>query len=95
MALPTDNFAGSPAFSVGADFPATKMEDVTPSDTVFLTTVSRALYVGVSGDLTVVPRDGDGTTGHLIKAAAVGYHPLRVLRVNATATTATNIVSLS
>ena len=87
-----DTFIGSPSYTVGCDFPASGVEAVVPSDTVNLVvTVSRALYVGVTGDLSVLMRDG---TTAVFKAAAVGYHPLRVQRVNATATTATNIVSL-
>ena len=90
-----DTFAGGPALTPGVDFPATAAVAVTPSDTVNLATTSRALYVGVTGDLTVIMRDDTTNTGVLIKAAAVGYHPLRVTRVNATNTTATNIVSLA
>lgn len=90
--MPIDDFAGSPAFAIGSDFPATGVEAVTPSNSVNLSKTSRALYVGVSGDIAVVMRDG--TTATLL-SAAIGYHPLRVTRVNATGTTATNIVSLT
>lgn len=90
--MPIDDFAGSPAFAIGSDFPAVGAEAVTPSDTVSLTKTSRALYVGVSGNMSVLMRDGTSAT---LLSVAIGYHPLRVQRVNATLTTATNIVSLT
>lgn len=91
MTAAVDTFPGSPAFSIGADFPASGAEPVTPDDTAELTNMSRALYVGVAGNLSVLMRDG--STGVFL-TAGVGYHPLRVRRVNLTGTTAANIVSL-
>jgi pimeloyl-CoA synthetase len=65
---------------------------VTPSDsTNFTDGACLALYVGVAGDLVVVDNYGHVTT---FKNAAVGYHPIRAVRVNSTSTTATNIVAL-
>lgn len=86
-----DDYVGSPATTPGADNPATGVEVVVPSDTVSLAKVSRSLYVGVSGNISVLMRDGSTAT---FLSVAIGYHPLRVQRVNATATTATNMVSL-
>lgn len=77
---------------VSANAPIESSAAVVPSDATPLTTPSRALYVGVAGDLTV-RLEGDADD-RLFKAAAVGYHPLRVSAVRATGTTATNIVAL-
>lgn len=66
---------------------------VTPHDTTLLPTgVTRALYIGVTGDVTVLMADGG--TAVLFKAVPVGVLPVRVQRVNSTGTTATNIVAL-
>lgn len=72
---------------------ATQGATVTPSDTTFLTNPG-TLYVGVSGDLTVIHFDDyAGTpTAVLYKAVPVGFFPVAVRRVNATGTTATNII---
>lgn len=88
----TDRFAGKydPA-SGGLTWPATIAAAVTPSDTVDLTTAPRALYVGVSGDVKVNMLGSGAVT---FKAAPVGVLPIRVSRVYATGTTATNILAL-
>lgn len=79
------------SYASGLDAPATSAVAVTPSDSTPLAFLSRALYVGVSGDLTVIMMDGETAT---FTAAPVGILPIRVSQVKATATTATNIVSL-
>lgn len=72
--------------------PASKGVAVTASDADDLTGgICRGLYVGVAGDIAVMWPDG--TTG-TVKAAANGYHPLRVRRVRSTGTTATDILAL-
>lgn len=71
--------------------PALVAAAVTPSDaTNFSSGACRALYVGVSGDVTLIC----GGVAVLFKAAPVGILPVSCSRVNATATTATNIVAL-
>ena len=65
---------------------------VVPNDAADLATLSRALYVGTTGDITVTMAGGEANV--LIKAAPVGILPLRVSRVWATGTTATNLVAL-
>ncbi len=66
---------------------------VTPHDSTMIPTgVTRALYIGVSGDVTVLMADGG--TAVLFKNAPTGILPVRVQRVNSTATTATNILAL-
>lgn len=74
------------------DDPIANAADVTPNDSTDLTNTSRALYVGVAGDLTVdLAVSGQSIT---FKNAEVGYHPLRVTRVYATNTAATDIVAV-
>lgn len=65
---------------------------ITPADATQIGPFS-ALWVGVAGDVTVVMRDDDGTTPVLFKAG-VGLLPIAVQGVNATGTTATNIIGL-
>jgi hypothetical protein len=64
---------------------------VAPSDTVSFTEVPRAIYVGVTGDVTMV--DSVGNTV-LFKAMPVGEHAEQPSQIKATGTTATNIVAL-
>lgn len=75
------------------DWPANKAQAVTPNDGADLTNVSRALWVGSGGDLSLIFR-GD-TAAVTIKNVPDGFLvPFRVKRVRATGTTATDIVSL-
>lgn len=91
MAAAVDDFTGR----TNIMNPATNAVVVTPSDTVNLSHVSRALWVGVAGDVTVVMADNAAAnTSTLFTALSIGWHPLRVSRVNATATTATNITAV-
>ena len=53
--------------------------------------LTRAIYVGTAGNLSVVFSDGSEVT---INDAANGYHPLQVSRINGTGTTAGNVVAL-
>lgn len=66
---------------------------VTPSDTADLALVSRMLYIGGVGDVAVKMLDGSNCTFKAVPGGSM--LPLRVLRVLATGTTATNIVSVS
>lgn len=63
---------------------------VTPSDTVSIARPVRALWVGTFGDLAVVM--ADDTTATL--QGCQGLVPVQCVRVNATGTTATNIVAM-
>lgn len=63
---------------------------VTPSDSTILPT-TRALYVGVTGNLSVVMADDENTV--LFSNVPVGIFPIQVMKVLA-ATTATDIVAL-
>lgn len=64
---------------------------VTPNDVTDLPTVTRALNAGGSGTVHVTMQDGSDVT---IFIAAGGLLPLRVTRIWATGTTATDIVGL-
>lgn len=64
---------------------------VTPSDDDDLANVTRGLYVGVSGNVSVVTAAGETVT--LTGLAAGVWHPLRVSRVRNSSTTATSILA--
>lgn len=66
--------------------------EVIPDDAVDLTHVTRAVYVGGSGDLAV--RLPDGTDLTFANMSAGALLPIRAVRVLATGTTATRIVGL-
>jgi hypothetical protein len=77
--------------------PAIKLVAVTPSDSVNIAGTGvpvtfRGLYVGVAGNVAVVPSDG-GTVVTLVGVAAGVVHPISFIRINATNTTATSIVA--
>ena len=61
---------------------------VTPSDTEDLPFVSRALYVGGAGDLRVLTQGGQDITYKGLSGTKI----LRVERIFATGTTATDII---
>lgn len=65
---------------------------VTPSDTTDLTITTRYLFVGGAGTLTVDM--SNGATVLFTGVLAGSVLPIRVNRVRATGTTATNIVAL-
>lgn len=65
---------------------------VTPDDTTLLAP-TRGLYIGGTGDVTV--DFADGTTDVLLTAPILGtIHPISVIRVKSTGTTATAIVAI-
>ena len=72
--------------------PAVSAVAVTPSDSVNLASVARGLYIGTAGNVAAVMPDGDVILFQ--NAPAGGILPVRVARVNATNTTASNIVAL-
>lgn len=63
---------------------------VTPSDTVDLPFLTRALYVSVAGSVRVTMRDGMVQDYPILIA---GRHAMRVTRVHETGTTATGLVA--
>lgn len=70
--------------------PANNAGAVTPSDSVSLGFVSRALYIGTQGDLKVRTVGGDDVTF----VGVQGILPVRVTHVLATGTDASDIVAL-
>lgn len=65
---------------------------VTPSDSVNFD-VASTVYVGVAGDVTVIPWYPDGASAvTFVGMPAGGTVPVLCRRVNATATTATTMV---
>lgn len=73
--------------------PATGAETVTPSDTVALATASLGIYVGGAGNVSALM--ADGTTGVFVACIVGQVLPIQAQRINATGTTATNLVSLN
>ncbi len=88
MAIP-DEFNG---YTPGLDSPYSKAVAATPSDSADLPFVTRAVYVGGSGDVAVQLRDGTSVT---FTAVPVGLLKIRAHRVLATGTDATNLVVLA
>lgn len=70
--------------------------EVTPHDSNLLTykgqeSISKGVYIGVSGNLKVTMANGDAVTYLNIPA---GFHPINVSIIWATGTTATDIIAL-
>ncbi len=65
---------------------------VTPSDSTILPT-TRALYVGVTGNIAVQMADDENTL--TFANVPVGILPIQVIKVLSTGTTATNIIALN
>ena len=87
--MPTvDQFS---SFVKGPESPAIDLDDVVPSDTVDQANVLRQIYVGTTGDVTVVTTKD---SVRFYKAVPQGTHigPFRVKRVNATGTTALDMI---
>jgi hypothetical protein len=72
--------------------PAEDASAVTPSDSTSLTNAARALYIGTAGNVTLVTIGGSVITFSNVQSGTI--LPVRTTRVNATSTTATNIVAL-
>lgn len=90
-----DRFAGSAGDSArlgSPDWPATTAEVVVPGDSTDLVNVSRALWVGLGGDLTVIMQSGATVT--FANVADGSLLPIRVTRVKSTGTTAASILGL-
>jgi hypothetical protein len=83
--MATDNFA---SFSSGLSSPASKHYAITPSDTIDLADVPRAIYCNVAGNAVIRDKYGTDVT-YALNAGQV--LPFRGVRVLATGTTATLI----
>jgi len=86
-----DHFA---AHGASPKTPARVAQAITPNDSTDLTTYAKALYVGVAGDLRVLPVANADDAAVTLKNHPIGYAPIQVRRVLATGTTATDIVGL-
>jgi hypothetical protein len=65
---------------------------VTPADNTDLTNgVTRGLYIGATGNLSVVMADGMTVT---FSSVPVGILPVQVIRVRSSSTTASSILAL-
>jgi hypothetical protein len=72
--------------------PVTNAAAVTPHDTNELGYVTRAIYVGATGDVKVAMQDSGEVTFLDVPTGAV--LPVRVKKVFATGTNATNLIAL-
>ncbi len=81
--------------SLDATIPANLAAAVTPSDSVNLTLgTCRALYIGVGGNVALIP-PGPGANAVTFQNAASGsILPVQARRILATGTTASGIIAL-
>ena len=82
----TDHFN---THATGLSDPVENATAVTPDDTNNLAVTTRALFVGTGGSLRVTLVSGDIVT---FPNMGAGWHPVRVIRVWATGTSAADIV---
>lgn len=84
--MPTNRY---PRYASSVESPASRHHVVTPSDTVDLPFLPRALYVTADGDLAMLM---DGEAAAVVYPVTAGsILPMRPTRVNATGTTASVI----
>ncbi len=79
-------------YNSGLTSPANNAFAITPDDANDLSEITRALYVGVAGNIAVVMKSGE--TVNFIGVSSGAILPIRVARLNETGTTASNIVGL-
>lgn len=84
-----DSFSTFPTTPIS---PARSASSVVPNDSTPLPKVSRAIYIGQGGDLSVTMVDGDQVVFEAVPSGAM--LPIRVLGVHATGTSAASILSL-
>ncbi len=78
--------------SAGLTAPASHGFAITPSDTLDLAEVTRAIYVGGSGNVSVIMSSGAEIA--LIGLPAGTVLPIRARRIKLSGTNATNLVGL-
>lgn len=79
----------------GRGEPFSHLFPITPSDESEVRVVTRAIYVGGTGDISVMSDGAGGDVIGVLTAAQAGtVIPGRVRKVFATGTTATNLVGL-
>ncbi len=84
-----DKFSNFPTTPIS---PARGGTPVTPNDTTDLSQVSRALYVGQGGDISLTLADGDTLVFEAVPSGSI--LPVRASIVRATGTTAAAIIAL-
>ena len=72
--------------------PATNAVDVVPNDGVPMANISRAIFVGQTGDISLEMQSGQIVTFQNVQGGSI--LALRTLKVRQTGTTASGIVSL-
>ena len=72
--------------------PADNAAAVTPNDSVDLTNIARALYIGTGGDVKITTAGGDTVTLNDVQGGSI--LPIRTKRVFSTGTTASNMVAI-
>lgn len=82
-----DDFDG---YGSSLDSPGTNAESVVPNDDSDLSRVSRALWIGVAGNVKLTTLGGDT----VVFVGAQGWMPLRVSRIHSDETTASAIISV-
>jgi hypothetical protein len=75
------------------DSPAYSAFAITPADNGELAVWTRAIYVGIGGDVSVLM--GNGATVTFVGVQGGSMIPIRVQRVNASGTSAASIVGLA
>jgi len=85
----TDNYN---TYKPGLTSPANKAFTITPNDVSELEEVTRALYVGSSGDISLIMKSGQTIIFSGVSAGSI--LPIRVSHINSTNTTASNIIGL-
>ncbi|WP_020471472.1 spike base protein, RCAP_Rcc01079 family [Zavarzinella formosa] len=89
FAAATDDYG---QLATGLDSPYRHAAAVTPSDTVDLTNVTRAVYVGGAGNIVYITEQNETVT---LTGVTVGtVYRICASRIKSTSTTATNIVAL-
>ncbi len=84
-------FGTSAAETSDVTSPAYNAMVISPSNTVNFTFVARAIYVGTSGDITLLTANDQVV---LFANAPVGILPVLCKRVNSTGTDASDLVAL-
>ncbi len=82
----TDTFADH---TTDISAPPSNAEQITPSDAVDLPFVTRAIYVGIQGDVRILMQNGQD----VIYKDLVGTKVIRAARVMATGTTAGALIA--
>ena len=78
--------------NVAVDEPVTDAFTITPDDNSELIYITRAIYVGLDGDIAVQMLDG--TTITFQNCVAGSVLPFRIKKIFATGTTATGLIGL-